>query len=93
MDDVNPDRAQQVAASDLGRHYTRHSNIDIKLVSYFAENCWFPGRRADLNWGQQLAVFDLGGQYSLCPNMENLDVYFSGCLFFCWFPADGVGPD
>ena len=36
---VDFDWAQQVAASDLGRHYSQGSNMEINLDGYFAENC------------------------------------------------------
>ena len=37
VDGVDPDKAQQVSASDLGRHYSLHPNVEIKLDSCFAE--------------------------------------------------------
>ena len=88
-DGVDPDRAQQVAASDPGRHYSLH--IEIKMDSCFAENCWLFARGVDLDWAQRVAASDLGGHCSLYPNMKiKLDGHFAEN---CWFPADGVGPD
>ena len=60
--------------------------MEINLDGYFAENCWFPGGWYRPRLGAKVAASDLGGHYSLRPNMikfaEN-----------CKFPAKGVDPD
>ena len=75
-DGVDPDRAQQVAASDPGRHYSLH--IEIKMHSCFAENCWPFARGVDLDLAQRVAASDLGGHCSLYPSMKiKLDGHFA----------------
>ena len=46
-DGIGPDQAQQVAASDQGRHYSLRPNLKVKLNSCFAENCRFPAMDVD----------------------------------------------
>ena len=87
-DGVDPDRAQQVAATYQGRNYSLH--IEIKVDSCFAEKFRFLADGVDSDWAQQVAASDLDRHYSLPLSME---INLNGILLIFCFLAVGVGPD
>ena len=88
-DGVDPDRAQQVVASDQGRHYSLHT--EIKVDSCFAEKCRFLADGVDPDWAQQVAASNLGRHYSL-PLSMGIN-FLNGILPIFCFIAVVVGPD